>query len=476
MSDTTVKDVIERSTTTVAADGTIVRKSYDTRAIKGFKKLDDGSGGFAGYANPFGQLDSVGDITMPGAFTTAIPSFLANGFNPIDHTWSFEKTAAYPVAALEDSYGLFMESRFHSTQFAQDMRTVAFERLDAGLTVKLSIGFTLARFEYVSGADAVQYLIDPTPDDVARCEKMARVRLIHEVKELFEVSLVSVPAAMGSDVVGVKTRDNGASTTDTTDVDTKGQHLGDFVEESAAVHVIENYQNRLMWRVVYDVLFDSGDTPVQSRIDLLSEAMMEMHDGVVRIVGALLASKDTPEGKAAMDIVKAELTTLLETKSTAGPPLDRTAYQESVEVLAAITAHAKRERNICDLYLKAGRRYSAATTERVSTHISALRQSADDLESMLREGMPDGDTTVTILAGASPTTAGAEAKADTTTDATATATESATTTDTTATVDATTTDDAATAPGTPGDEPQYIDPDEANALYAAFITQFGTHD
>lgn len=428
----------------------LVRKSLAVSEVRDFKMLGDDAGGFEGYANPFGKLDTVGDITMPNAFADAIDGFLRHGFIPKDHEWS--NRVGYPTAASEDAYGLFIACRFHSHQRGQDARIEATERIDNGLSERLSIGFTIAEFEYVKGADAVAYLINPTDEEIARCAAMARVRLIHKVKQLFEVSLVSVPAAPGSDVIGVKSADGSvdAGTVDT--ATEKGIHLGDGVEEGAACYVIQNLIDRFMWRVVYDVLFSGGDTPTSTKLDVLGEALDEMKESVTRIVGALLDSADA----VAIDEAKADLAAILAiaTKEDSGAaPVRRPAHTESVEVLAAVAAHVQREKSIAALRAassKAGRRHSRATTERVSTHIAALRSSADDLEQMLRDGIPDADDEpMTVLGEKADPTAPETAQAE-------------------ASTDAATTDDA----------PTYIDPEVANGLYAALLTTIGTttHD
>jgi HK97 family phage prohead protease len=440
-----MSDVIQRGPSVAPRD--MIRKTFDAVGVCEVKALDE-AGSFSGYANPFGKLDSVGDITMPGAFIDAIPAFLQHGFFADNHDWAIR--LGWPTAAAEDAVGLYCEGRFHGTQRAQDRRIEASERMADGLSERWSIGFTIAEFEYVKGADAVQYLIAPTDEEIARCAAMARVRLIHKVKQLFEVSFVSVPAAPGSDMIGVKSDEgivvdggntaDSLATADTAADEAKGIHLGDGVEEGASVYVIENLINRYMWRVVYDVLFSGDDTPAATKLAMLGDAIDEMREMTIRIVGAILDSAaDTEEAKA-------DIATIIEKSTTAdGAPRARRANEQSVEALAAVADHIRRERVICGLYLKEGRRYSRATTERLIAHRDILRERADDVDAMLREGMPEDDDQLVIVGGKS-----ADPQTATTTEATAEPT----------------TDEADASP-------EYIDPEIANGIYAAFITEHG---
>jgi uncharacterized protein len=452
-----MSDVTTNVTAAPAATApAVIRKTLDVRAVRDFKKLGDGAGGFSGYANPFGQLDSVGDITMPGAFTSAIPGFLTDGFIPLDHAWGIATTAGFPRTATEDDYGLFIEVAFHSTALAQDARTIVFERLDAGLTVKLSIGFTIADFEYVSGADAVQYLINPTADEIAACVARARVRLIKAVDTLYEVSLVSVPAAAGSDVIGVKNSDGSSSQS----TESKGVHLGDNVEESLSIRAVEMLHERLMWRVLYDMLYDAGDTPVQARLDIIDEAMTEMKEAVMRIIGALLNSKGP-----GLDAAKADLAALLETKNATAPPVERKVAAECDDALAAVTTLHTRLVEIDRIRTKAGRRISRATRELLQPHSPALRAAADTIDALLADAEGDGDAEAVTMLGKSAADATDNAQsADV-------AAETGAETDT-ATADEPVTADAGNA-SSGNAESVYADPEIANGILAQFIIEHG---
>ena len=434
----------------------IVRKQIDVADIKGFALYKAGDeqfpyGGFTGYANPFGELDSAGDITLPGFFAPVIKDFLRDGFVPTDHAWGIRSTVAYPIIAKEDDYGLLITSKFHSTQDAQDARAIANERLADGLTVKLSIGFTIDEFEYVKGVDAVQYLRNPTPDQIAACSAMSRVRLLITAKKLYEVSLVSVPAAHGSDVLSVKSADAAAA-------ESKGIHLGDDIEENAAFSVLAGLTDRLMWKTMYAVLFDAGETTIDAQLAILDEAMDELKETSVRIIGALLRAKDP----VALADAKADLVALLETKTDA-PPAERTVANHSALVLAATTELHTRLADIHDLRTKAGRKISRATRALLEPHPAALRAAADTLDSLLADEDGDGEPDVTVVGGKST------AEAITTTIVDPNEIDEPTTVETS-------TDDDAEIPAEMTDT--FIDPEIANGIYAAFTIAYGipTHE
>jgi HK97 family phage prohead protease len=141
------------------------------------------AGEFSGYANVFNVVDHGGDVTMPGAFAKALPEFLRDGFLAWGHDWN--DPVAMPMEAHEDEHGLFIKGRFHSTPRAQEARTIATERLNAGLTMGLSIGYAV---------------------EVGTVNKTGGLDL-HTIYPLWETSLVTVPMNQASYITAVKSAD-----------------------------------------------------------------------------------------------------------------------------------------------------------------------------------------------------------------------------------------------------------------------------
>jgi HK97 family phage prohead protease len=179
----------------------IERKTIDVAAEFKATEAGDGNGSLAGYASIFGDLDSCGDIVMPGAYADTLPAFIKDGWLGSDHNWDFEDQVGYWTAAREDDKGLYVEAAFYSTDDAQAVRQIVTERLAAGKSVKLSIGYVVEAFEMVSGADARKYLRDPAQG--AQLDPARQYRLLKKIS-LYEVSVVSVPALASAVVTGAK--------------------------------------------------------------------------------------------------------------------------------------------------------------------------------------------------------------------------------------------------------------------------------
>jgi hypothetical protein len=137
-----------------------------------FKTLDndDGVGTFEGVASVFGNLDRQQEIITAGAFQKTLEGFLSHGFLANAHDWS--QPIGTISEARETDEGLYVKGIFHSTPHAQAARIVASERLKRGAAVGMSIGYDVVDSAY---------------------DEKSRIRTLKEL-ELFEVSLVTVPA------------------------------------------------------------------------------------------------------------------------------------------------------------------------------------------------------------------------------------------------------------------------------------------
>lgn len=157
----------------------------------------------AGAASVMGVMDRSwwNDVICPGAFTKAVAGFKANGFVAVGHAWD-ELPVAMPTVCEERGNSLYCEAVFHTTQDAIDARTICEERMAAGLSVGLSVGFRIAedgcaRFE--KGEDLLAWArgkgYDMSLFDVAGIQAHEEdCRAICEIGELFEYSIVTVPA------------------------------------------------------------------------------------------------------------------------------------------------------------------------------------------------------------------------------------------------------------------------------------------
>lgn len=138
------------------------------------------TGEFSGHGAIFNNIDDGGDMIEPGFFTDTLDDFMREGFIAYGHDWS--NPVAMPTSAGEDSLGLALGGQFHSTPRAQEARQITSERLAAGKSMGLSIGYEVAD--------------EALKDDGTR-------RLI-KASRLFEVSLVMVPMNRLAGVSAVK--------------------------------------------------------------------------------------------------------------------------------------------------------------------------------------------------------------------------------------------------------------------------------
>lgn len=144
-----------------------------------FKLYEDSpNGSFSGYGSVYGNYDRVNEAVAPGAFKN-IDEFVTNGFIAVGHDW-----AALPIATIteakSDDFGLWIKAEFHSTEAAQEARQVLKERIERGKFAGLSIGYEV---------------LDSEPSDNGRVLKALNV---------FEISLVTVPANKLAGVTGAK--------------------------------------------------------------------------------------------------------------------------------------------------------------------------------------------------------------------------------------------------------------------------------
>ncbi|MBA4291361.1 HK97 family phage prohead protease [bacterium] len=146
---------------------------------EGLGELGDGLRGYASVKN---VVDSYGDVICDGAYGD-LGEFVRTGFVAVGHDHS-GIPVGYVTEAKEDERGLLVGMKFHSTAEAQAAKTVADERLAAGKRVGLSIGYLprIWDFEMRDGR---------------------RVRLLKEI-ELKEFSLVTLPAAVGAEAMGIE--------------------------------------------------------------------------------------------------------------------------------------------------------------------------------------------------------------------------------------------------------------------------------
>lgn len=156
----------------------------------------------AGNPAVMGNLDAYNDVIFPGAFTSVLSDFLKNGVILADHTGGVDDLIGYPTKVEERGSNLYSEFEFHSTTKAQDVRTITRERLAAGKSMGLSIGFRVdskGYAEFPTGKALLEYASTKGYDlglfDVKNIEKHSTYCYgIFKASKVWEYSVTPFPA------------------------------------------------------------------------------------------------------------------------------------------------------------------------------------------------------------------------------------------------------------------------------------------
>lgn len=155
-------------------------------------KDDDGSMTFSGYGAYFNNIDSYGDIIVPGAFKSAVNYAKRTGDYPammIQHGAEGYTPVGVFTKMVEDEKGLYVEGKLADTERGREYYTLM--KMEPRPAIKgMSIGYFTKKAEY------------PTEDNKKSFPKGC-YRKILDV-ELVEISLVTVPANKKATVTGVK--------------------------------------------------------------------------------------------------------------------------------------------------------------------------------------------------------------------------------------------------------------------------------
>jgi phage head maturation protease len=155
-------------------------------------------------------MDRGGDLILRGAFEGAAEGFVKNGTILVGHEWQ-DMGVAMPTRASETAEGFAIAGKFHSDDESQRVRTVVAERIAAGKTVAMSIGFMpeksgVAWFE--TGESMWDFLVENSlttgVDEASVKAWPGWCRLIQKVAEIYEVSFVTVGMNQGSFVASAK--------------------------------------------------------------------------------------------------------------------------------------------------------------------------------------------------------------------------------------------------------------------------------
>jgi HK97 family phage prohead protease len=162
-------------------------KNLQYKSVGEIKDVDVEKRIITGYASKVGNIDLVGDMIMPGAFTKTINERGPMGKNEIWflHNHSTDSPLGKPSILKEDNYGLYFESKIVDTEIGSDILKLYNE----GLINQHSIGFSTIK----------QNKVDATAGNPGYYQ-------IQEVK-LYEFSSVLWGANPDTPFMGVKSLD-----------------------------------------------------------------------------------------------------------------------------------------------------------------------------------------------------------------------------------------------------------------------------
>lgn len=147
-------------------------------------KFAPSEGSFSGYGSVFGNLDSKNDIIMPGAYSQVLKSGVAVPVY-VNHGWV---NGDLPVGSWsnlsQDAKGLFGDANL---VMQMPSAVDAYWAMKSGLVKGLSVAIV--------------------PDHTSIERKSDGSRVIHNIKMLKEISIVTDPANEAATVVSVKFRE-----------------------------------------------------------------------------------------------------------------------------------------------------------------------------------------------------------------------------------------------------------------------------
>jgi HK97 family phage prohead protease len=163
------------------------------------------TGGFRGYAARFLNIDRQGDIILPGAFAKALPAFMDDGGLVLaDHSNTTGAVIGTLIDAAEDNNGLIVDVQFSATKSGQEVRQLMAERA----LRKMSISFFGKSMNYnQKQIEEVWSTYGYKPSDMQRKNAARGAKVITDVSEILEVSVVPIPANADASILAVKSFD-----------------------------------------------------------------------------------------------------------------------------------------------------------------------------------------------------------------------------------------------------------------------------
>jgi HK97 family phage prohead protease len=376
-----------------------------------------------GYAAVFNNLDSGGDIIVPGAFSAGLDRFIKDGFiGSINHGW--DNPIGHPVEARETPEGLYIKAVFDASPDAQAVRAKMTPHPETGRATirKFSIGYSATDAAH-AGADEVRSYwksvgYKASDAELARLASRKKARMLRKT-DLFEASPVSVAMNERALVASVKCGmgmpcgpgpGGGLPTLD---------DATDRVRDSI-VAVLQDYLMMANRVTVANDMVSPDD-----RLAIVGQNFNQTRDATIQYLRPILTADD---GDDAVEDISDTLESLgkqfrvrleaagvdVDTKALAGlesGPLD--AFLPAVE--SAVGAFVASHRARLGVRLKEGRVLSGSNVDRLRKMHRSLSGHVGDIADMLRQAghEPGDDEPARPAVGNTPTASpGKAASAD----------------------------------------------------------------
>ena len=348
-------------------------KNRQTRTVE-FRGASVRDNTISGAAAVIGNLDSYKTVIFPGFFgQPCIDDFLSRGFMANSHDW--EKVIGMPTKASVNGRELQAEAEFHSDPHSQVVRTRCMERAQHGLSVGLSIGFGIGeQKEFRSG----QALLDFAKqrgcdmslfDEPGIAAHTGKCTALLSCSRLYEFSPVAVPAndeATATDVRG--------------EVVTRGQYLGEDIEQTLTISALSRLSDMLFYRCFNSAIFGTceydwaADTyeyvkpTLEESLAMVAGGCDEFKAMALKVVEAILSGVDGAEApQDAMTSLKAYFGNPETRQFEDGARAARSFEAEVETALAAVQGCIERSKAIQAIRATKGRSISAERIEQLKS-------------------------------------------------------------------------------------------------------------
>ena len=324
---------------------------------------NDPRGNLKGYGNVKGMIDSYGTLMIDGCYTNCIPALLANGFIPDTHSaqdgfvYTLRSNCGFFTNVKEDDKGLYIEGVYHSDGESQMIRTKVKERLDAGKSMGLSVGFFEVRSFLINAKDYAselpKYLHKEYLDDGLEAAKgFGSIKIMQEIN-VVEVSLTTTPANVASQVISARTTKMEKSEMQPRVSEIRSDYMGGKAEKHATISALSSLVSDLFYNDFYDSVDDSDGSSADDRNARLGKAVDEFKECVLSIHSSLSKLSEgmgeDDNGTDDQSQMMSQIRVLFANPKSLIPLAGMSNKEQGIAALAAVKAFLQRQISLAEL-------------------------------------------------------------------------------------------------------------------------------